>query len=282
MSADWRSLLFVSADDPRRLANVADRGAEAVILDLEDAVSILRKPAARETLPDAIQRLAGLGQPLVVRVNAGWLDLAADLQAAVRPGLAAIMVPGAGDPWRLAALAELLDEIEAARDLPHGAIGVIALVESASGLANLQALAAAPRVIGLALGTEDLSLEVGVPPSPAFLDMPARQIALAAAGAGIMAFAAPISIAEYADMDAYRSAAATARAYGATGALCIHPRQVEVANATFRPSEAEIADARAVVAHWEAIGGAGVVSLNGRMIDLPVAERAKRLLARPI
>jgi citrate lyase subunit beta/citryl-CoA lyase len=280
MRPNWRSLLFVSADDPTRLAKVAGRGADAVILDLEDAVSAARKPAARQALPDAVDRLAALGQPLVVRVNTGWLDLVADLEACVRPGVVAVMVPGASEGWRLAALAELLDELEAARDLPAGAIGVIALVESAAGLANLQALAAAPRVIGLALGSEDLSLEVAVPPSAALLDLPSRQIALAAAGAGLMALAVPISISEYADMDAYRAAAATARAYGVTGAICIHPRQVEVANVEFQPSEAEVAEARAVLEAWDARGQGGIASLNGRMIDLPVAERAKRLVAR--
>lgn len=280
MRIGWRSLLFVSADDPARITKVAARGADAVILDLEDAVPAGRKAAARAALPASIEALSGLGQTLVVRINSGWLDLIADLDAAVRPGVAAVMVPGAGDPWRLAALAELLGEIEAARGLPSGAIGVIALVESALGLANLQGLAAAPRVIGLALGSEDLSVEVGVAPTPAMLDLPSRQIALAAAGARIMALAVPISIAQYGDMDAYRASAVAARAYGVTGALCIHPRQVEVANAAFQPSESEVEEARAILEVWEARGESGVASLNGRMIDLPVATRAIQLLAR--
>lgn len=275
----WRSLLFVSADDRARLVKVGDKGADAIILDLEDAVAPERKDAARRALPAEIARLHGEGQSVVVRVNAGWSALAADLDAAVRPGVAAIMLPKVEQGWRIEALAEMLAQREAERGLTAQGIGVIPLVESAAGLAALPDIASAPRVIAIALGSEDLSLSLGVVPSAAFLDLPARQIALAAACTGVMALGIPLSIAEFRDMDAYAGAAVLGRAYGVTGALCIHPAQIAAANRVFAPDETELASARAVLRAWDETNGCGVTSLDGRMIDLPVVLRARRLLA---
>ena len=275
----WRSLLFVGADRQDRIGKAAERGAEAVILDLEDAVPAGAKPAARTALAGAVERLAALGQPVVVRINGGGNEAVADLDAAVRPGVGAIMVPGCEQPSQLVRLDEMVGEQEAARGVPAASIGIVALVESAAGLMNLSALASAPRVIGLALGTEDLALDMGAAPTGALLDLPSRQMAIAAHAAGIMALAVPISIATYADQDAYRAACAAARAYGVTGAICIHPLQVAIANAMFRPDAQEVEKARAVIAAWEARGDSGVIAVNGRMIDLPVVERARRLIA---
>lgn len=276
----WRSLLFVGADQPARIAKAGARGADAIILDLEDAVPTAAKAAARVGLDHAIASLADQRQSVVVRINAPWRLAVADLEAAIRPGVAAIMVPGCESTGRLATLDEMLGEWEAERRLDAGSVGVIALVESAAGLMNLERLARAPRVIGLALGTEDLALDMAVAPSAALLDLPSRQLAIAAHAAGVMALAVPISIAIFADQEAYGSACAAGRAYGVNGAICIHPRQVAIANATFRPSPAELAEARALLAAWQSRGDSGVLVLDGRMIDLPVVERARRLVAR--
>lgn len=275
----WRSLLFVGADQPKRIARIATRGADAVILDLEDAVMADAKAGARDALPDAIAMLAGQGQPVVVRINSAWRDAMADLEVAVQTGAAAIMVPGCERVERLSVLQEIISELAAERGLVH-APGLIGLVESAAGLLNLPALAAFPQMIGLALGSEDLALDMGVGPTPELLDLPSRQIALAARAHGLMALAVPISIATYADTDAYRAAAVSGRRWGVSGAICVHPAQVAIANETFLPSVRDLDEARAVLQAWEARGDAGVVSLSGNMIDLPVVERARRLLAK--
>jgi citrate lyase subunit beta/citryl-CoA lyase len=159
---------------------------------------------------------------------------------------------------------------------------VIALVETCAGVLDAAAIAAVPGLTGLALGSEDLSVELGVAPSAASLDLPCKQIALAAASRGLMALGAPVSIAEFRDLDAYAAAMDAARAIGMSGVFCIHPAQVEIANARFAPSETELADARAILAAWEAAQreGRAVVSLNGRMIDAPVVKRALRLVGR--
>ena len=277
-TAPWRSLLFVGADQRDKIARAATRGADAIILDLEDAVAPASKAGARRSLDDAIQTLAQEGQPTVVRINTPWRDAIADLDVAVRPGVSALMVPGCVSAQRLVTLAEMLSELE----LHHGLdspIGLIALVESAAGLTNLSAIAAAPRVIALAMGTEDLALDMHAAPTPALLDLPARQIALAARAHGLSSFAVPISIGAFADEDAYRSACLDARAYGVSGAICIHPTQIRIANAIFRPREAELDEAHAILAAWDDRGTKNVVSWNGKMIDLPVVQRARELLA---
>jgi len=123
--------------------------------------------------------------------------------------------------------------------------------------------------------------------SPAFtrpagheaLDLPCKLVALAAASRGLAALGAPASISEFRDLDGYREAIRRARAIGLSGALCIHPAQVAIANEGFAPSAAEIAQARDIVEAWEKGGGRGVVAANGRMIDAPVVARARRVLA---
>lgn len=278
MTPTWRSLLFVPANVESRIAKAAASATDAVILDLEDGVARADKPAARAGAASAVAQLRDAGKDVVVRINPGWRDAFADLDAALVPGVTAIMVPKADSAARLTALAGVIDEWEAERGF--SGTGMVALVESAAGLIALDEIASAPRVTALALGPEDFATAMGVAPSAELLDLPCRRIVLAAAAAGIAAFATPASIAAFRDETATRAAAMVARAYGGSGALCIHPSQVAIANDAFRPSAEEISDARAIMAAWEAAHGRGVTVLEGRMIDAPVAERAVRILAR--
>lgn len=278
----WRSLLFVPGDEPARIARAASRGADAIIVDLEDAVVPAAKPAARSALPDSIRTLCDAGADVVVRINQSWLDVFADLDAAVCEGVEAVMVPKSEDPARLAVLAEMVGEFERQRGLDPGRLGLIALIETPAGVVRAAEIAAIDRVVGLALGTEDLSLAFGAEPTEALLDLPCRQIALAAATRQLMAFAVPISIASYRDEDGCRIAAARAKGFASTGALCIHPAQVLIANAAFAPSEPEIARARKIARAWVLGDGdrRGVVVHEGKMIDRPVLARAQRTLTQ--
>lgn len=275
----WRSLLFAPADNPKLLEKAHQRGADAIILDLEDAVPAAGKAAARAAAGGWIDRLSGLGAAVIVRVNSGWIDLLADLEAVVRPGLAAVVLPQVRDDVQPRALDAMLNELEAARGLRQGSVGMIALVESPAGLSHLAALAALPRMIGLALGSEDFSLALRVEPAPPALTLPCQMIALAAAGRGLMAIGLPDSLANFRDLDRYRQAAAQARALGMTAALCIHPAQVAEINRAFAPSAAERAWAQRVLTAWAQAeaNGQGVASVDGQMIDRPVVERAKSI-----
>lgn len=282
MSLPCQSLLFVPADNPKLLAKVHQCGADAIVLDLEDAVLPAGKPEGRLGLPDQIDRLHGLGLPVLVRINGAWRDVAADLEAAVRRGMTALMVPKVEDAGALRVLSSMIGEWEVERGLMPGAIGLVALIESPLGLQRLTNIAQAPRMAALALGSEDFALALGVEPTEAALAMPCRQIALAAAAQGLSALGLPGSLAEFRDLDAYRALVAQARAVGLSGVLCIHPAQVAVVHEAFAPSPRDIEWARGVETAWKQAQaeGLGTTSLAGRMIDRPVAERAAAILGR--
>jgi citrate lyase subunit beta/citryl-CoA lyase len=152
------------------------------------------------------------------------------------------------------------------------------------GLAQAAALAAVPRVAALALGTEDFSLALGVAPTAEVLDLPCRQLALAAATRGLQCLAMPMSIAQWRDLEGFAAAADRAFALGCTGALCVHPSQVDVVNGRFETPDSTLSAARRVLAAWEEAqaNGSAVVQIDGVMIDRPVAERARRLLQRGV
>src|SRR3954471_9637733 len=121
----WRSLLFVPANNGRQVEKAHERGADAIILDLEDAIPAEDKPQARALLGPAVERLSGFGQDFAVRINAGWLAAFADLAAAIVPGVSAVVVPKVEDAGRLRALSEIVGELEAERSLPIGGIKFI-------------------------------------------------------------------------------------------------------------------------------------------------------------
>lgn len=280
-SAAWRSLLFIPADQPRIIDKAHTRGADALILDLEDAVPAAAKPSARANLPEVIARLKTHGATILVRINQEDEYVDSDLQAAIRAGIDGIVAPKVEDAARLESLSSAIARLELQRGMPVGNIALLALLESPTALFQLPAICAAPRLLGIALGSEDFARALGTAPSRHALTLPCQWLALAAAAAGIRAFGLPDSLANFQDLDRYGATAHTAQAMGLHGALCIHPAQVAVINAAFSPSEQDIAWALAVTAAWENAhkAGLGVVSLNGAMIDKPVVERARRMLA---
>lgn len=280
MIASWRSLLLTPAIDRARLSKAHLRGADALILDLEDGVARESKAAARQSLPKDMDRLASLGSELLVRINAEPDQMAADLDAAIRPGLQAIVSPKAEDASLLRDLVARIRALESARHLEPGGIGLVALIESARGLEKLSAIASVPGMAALALGVEDFALSLGVEPDPENLDLPCRLIALAAAAHGLAAIGAPAPLARFDRIEAFHAAATRARKMGLTGTLCIHPKQVEAANRAFAPSEAEIALASQILAAWAANPEKGVIRLGDRMIDAPLVRRAEQLMQK--
>lgn len=284
MTGGWRSALFVPGDDRRKIASAARSGADAVILDLEDGVPYARKEPARAYLREASIELATAGLDVIVRINAEWQAALTDLQSAVLPSVRAIMVPKAETAARIQVLTEMVEQLEQPRGLRSCSIKLLPLIETAAGLRELDVLADLPNLCGLALGSEDFSLSLGVPPTPECLDLPSRLICLAARRRGLMALAIPSSIAAFREIDEFEAATSRARLFGATGALCIHPSQVTVASRVFRPAEEELRQARAILDAWEVAqaGGNAVTSFEGKMIDAPVAARAFRLIGKSI
>jgi citrate lyase subunit beta/citryl-CoA lyase len=271
-----RSLLFLPATSPQLLAKATERGADALIVDLEDSVPPARKAEARPMATAALRDLAARGAELLLRVNAGpalWED---DI-AAIPPGIAVtVMLP------KVEAAAQV--EALAARIAARGQDAAIAaLIETPRGVLEAARIAASsPRLCALGFGAEDYAAAIGLAPAPPSLGVPAQMVGIAAHAHGLAFWGLAGSIAETVDMDAFGALVRLSRQFGFTGSVCIHPRQVPVVNAGFGPSPDEIAWARRVVAAAEEARsrGEGALLLDGRMIDRPIEDRARRWLAR--
>lgn len=269
-----RTFLFVPADRPERYARALGTGAGAVIIDLEDAVAPDQKASARALLEEAFAALPDVDRARVLlRVNAPgtpWHDedkaLAARLAVA---GLAGLMASKAEDPDVMARLAEAIG--------PDGVL--VPLIESAAGWAALDAIAGAPRVLRIAFGHLDFQADLGLACDADEVELVSIRMGLVLASrrAGL---AAPIDgvTPDWRDMQRLDSDVRRARRGGFTGKLCIHPEQVAPAHRALGPSVEELAWAHRVIDAAQAARG-GVVSLDGRMVDLPVVKLAERLLS---
>jgi citrate lyase subunit beta/citryl-CoA lyase len=279
----WRSLLFVPANNGRFIEKAHTRGADAIILDLEDSVPAGERPDARRTLMESVELVARGGADVLVRINAQPEEGMVDLDAAVHRGVRALLVPKVENAETLRGLSADVSRLEAERGMAVGSVGFVVLVESAAGLLHAEAIAHAdPRNLALELGGEDFALSTGMVPDAETLALPKQMVLYAARAAGLMPLGVLGSIADYADVDAYRVMAEQSRRFGFEGAACIHPSNVPILNEVFTPSTAQAAHARRVVdAYADAQRtGSGAVSVDGKMVDVPVVERAKTLLAR--
>lgn len=279
----WRSLLFVPANNRRFIDKAHTRGADGIILDLEDSVPAGERPEARRGLMEAAALAARGGADVLVRINADPRDAEADLDAAVHPGVRALLVPKVEHAEGLRALSDQVSRLESRRGLAAGSVGFVVLVESATGLLNAEAIARADaRTVAMELGGEDFALSTGMMPDPETLAVPKQMVLYAARAAGVIPLGILGSIAHYADLDAYRRIAERSRRFGFEGAACIHPSGVPILNEVFTPSAAQAEEARRIVAAYEQAQatGSGAISVDGAMVDVPVVERAEKLLAR--
>jgi citrate lyase subunit beta/citryl-CoA lyase len=287
-----RSWLFVPGDSEPKLGKAAGAGADAVIVDLEDAVAPPAKPQARLLAKAWLERQGGGGADSPsrwVRINPLDTPLWREDLAAVMAGRpAGIVVPKAAGPEQLQALAGELSGLEQRHGAAPGSTRILPLVsETPAAALGIAAYAgtALPRLCGLTWGAEDLSAAIGAGRkrdergrwTDTFRFVRA-QVLLAAHARGIMAV--DTLHAEFRDLDGLARVAAESYADGFTGMLAIHPSQVPVINAAFTPGEAEIARARAIVNAFSAHPGVGALSLDGRMLDQPHLEQARRLLER--
>ncbi|HUB49006.1 MAG TPA: CoA ester lyase [Acetobacteraceae bacterium] len=281
----WRSLLFVPVTAEKFVRTGADRGADGIILDLEDAVAPSQKERARTLIADAIPQVARNGGDVLVRVNRPWRLLVRDLEAAVIPGIAALMLTKVDSAEHVHAVAEIVAELEAERGLPVGAMKFVVLVETAAGFFRIEAIAKShPRVVALSLGTEDFTADCGMLPDPEALFYPKQHTLIAARAAGILPMGFVGSIADFRDQEAFRAIVRRSRRLGFMGASAIHPLQVPVLNEEFGVTAEEEDRAQRMVAAYEAAfaQGLGAVQFEGAMIDVPVVERAKNVLRRAV
>jgi citrate lyase subunit beta/citryl-CoA lyase len=180
-------------------------------------------------------------------------------------------------------LAEIVDEVEAERGMAPGTTRFIAMVETAAAFFRIAEIARAhPRLCALNLGAEDFATSAGILPEPEALSMPKQMAVFAARAAGIMPMGFIGSIAEFHDLAAFRETIRRSRRFGFIGASVIHPSQVAIPNEEFRPGLGEVDHARRVVAAYDKAlaEGVGAVTVDGKMIDVPVVDRAKLILER--
>lgn len=277
-------MLFVPADTDRFLAKAGQRGADALILDLEDAVARPAKALARANLAAFVPRLQALARvPVYVRVNNEPELLAADLAAAVAAGADGLLMPKVESAAQMSDLDTQLSRLEGQGGRPVGALRVIALLESPRAVFNaLEIGQSSPRLSALLFGTEDFGAAAGLESEPEAMALPAQMLALAAAAAGLQPMGLPGTVAEFSDAQAYRAVVMKARRIGMRGAICIHPAQVPIVNEVFGGSAEEAGRARALLEVFDrsVAAGAGAVAHEGRMIDEPIALRARRFLSR--
>ena len=279
----WRSILYVPGNVPKFIDRAHERGADCVLVDLEDSVQPAQKPEARAMLPETLKKVARGGADVAVRINRPMRLAGADIEAAVRPGVSALFITKTESVQHLRLLDEVVTEVEKERGLPVGGIGFGAMIEHPRALPHIDDIAEhGPRVISMMLGGEDFALETGSVPGDETLELPKRMVAFAAQAHGVNMFGILGTVADYSDPAAYKKSAERARRFGFSGGTCIHPGLVAALNEAFTPKTDEVAHAKKLIeADKQAQAeGRGSFSVDGKMIDIPVIERARKLIAR--
>lgn len=279
-----RSLLFVPADSERKLAKAQDCGADALAFDLEDSVLPPRKPAARALLTECLRGYRGKSQAWVRVNDLASGELLKDLAAAVPLAPAGIVLPKIRGPEDLDIVGNYLDMAEAQHGLTAGSIGILAVcTETPSAVLRMGELLRVkrPRLKGMLWGGEDLSSALGAG-DPRAADGSWRPVYEHARTQCLLAChaleveAIDTVYVDFRNPDGCRRNSAAARYDGFTGKVAIHPDQIAVINAAFTPSADELVFAQRVIQAFET--GAGAVSLDGKMLDVPHLKAAQRML----
>jgi len=282
-----RSWLFAPGDSEKKMSKAIGSDADMVIFDLEDAVALDNKAQARALVFDTLRQNPEACDRIFVRVNP--LDSPHTLEdlAAVMPGRpGGIMLPKAGGKQDVEELDKYLSALEVANGIERGSTRVMILVtETAGSMFHCGDFAGAPRLVAMTWGAEDLADSIGAASntnedgSYGFTYELARSLCLLGASAATVV---PIDTihGNFRDLEGLKARALRVRREGFRGMLAIHPAQVEIINAAFSPSEEEIAEARKIVAIFEANPGVGAIGYEGGMLDRPHLSRALQLLAQ--
>jgi len=279
----WRSLLYVPVNVERFVEKAHTRGADVIQVDLEDSVPPAEKDRARTLVERVALAVRQSGADVVVRINRPLAMAVRDIEASVLPQVDALAITKVESASHLQLLDELIGELEQARGLAHGHIRLIAMIETPGAFLDIgRIVRASPRIVATNIGGEDFATACNMEPTDETLLYPKQHMIIAANAAGILPLGYIASIADFSDADRFRAMVRRSRAYGFMGAGCIHPMQVRIVNEEYRPAADEVAWARKVVDAYAVARTAGRASfaIDGKMIDIPVVERAERLLAR--
>lgn len=277
-----RTLLFVPGNQERRLEKARLIPADALILDLEDSVPPSEKDTARAMVAASIDELASSGKDIFVRINSLPTPYAvSDINAVAIRGLKGICLPKSETTDDIRKADALLADVEKKSGLDAGSIAILALIETSKGIINAYDIVrASPRIIGAAFGAEDFALEMGINRTKEGSEVvyPRAALAIACHAANVLAIDSVYT--DVRDTDGLIKETRAVAQLGFQGKAVIHPDQVSPVNQVFVPSNEEIAWAHRVVQAFEAAvaQGQASTSLDGKMVDAPVAERAKKVL----
>lgn len=277
-----RTMMFVPGANAAMLRDAPLYGADSVMFDLEDAVSLNEKDSARTLVHFALKTFDYSAIETVVRINGLDTVGALDIEAMVLAGVNVIRLPKTETAQDIIDVAAVITQVEEENDLPVGTTKMMAAIESAEGVLNARDIAkASDRLIGIALGAEDYVTNMK---TRRYSDgqelLFARSMILhAARAAGIAAIDTVFS--DINDTDGFIAETTRIKQLGFDGKSVINPRQIPLVNGIYAPSKAEIQQAKEVIwAIREAESkGSGVISLNGKMVDKPIVERAERVIA---
>ncbi len=279
-----RSTLIMPVTNSRLVEKAYLRGADAICLDMEDAVPSSQKQEARRVVKDAIASAGRGGMDVLVRINNTESLAMGDLEACVWPGLSGLILPKIESADRVKEIADKTKALELARGMEDGSVLFWVVVETAKGVKNSFEIAAScpERISHIGVGDEDLSLELDITPTTegGELSYVKSKIIIAAKAAGITPLGLAGTLADFTDLEGLRRSAIKARSMGFKGAMAIHPSQVPILNEVFSPSPDQVAHSKRVVEAYEKAlaEGKGTIQLDGKMIDVPVYERAARVL----
>ncbi len=276
-----RSWLFVPGHRQPMIDKAPGLPADVLIFDLEDGVPEAEKDVARERVAAALGRTPG-GPPRFVRVHGGGSShLDNDLRTVVREGLQGLVLPKVQGPEDVLQMHRWLEGHEAKAGIPSGGVRLLATIESARGLVQAPAIASAtPRLVGIMFGAEDFALDLGIfsQPGEGLFNYARSALAVAAASGQIRAIDKVFT--DIRDPDGLVREARQARDLGLSGKAVIHPGQVGAVNDIFSPTEVEVVRARRIVSAFEHRSDEGAATVDGRMVDRPVLEQARRILER--
>ena len=279
----WRSMLYVPSNNPSFIGKAHTRGADAIILDLEDSVPASERVGARAGLAEAVKTAGQSGADVLVRINRPIEEAVRDIEAAVMPGVCGLYLPKVESAEHLCLLEELVSSRELIQGMEQGSTMLVPMIETAGGYFRVEEIAkSSRRNAGITLGGEDFALDTGMIPDEETLFLGSQKVVYAARAAGIIPLGTIGTVANFKDLNAYRLSAIKSQKFGFEGASCIHPSVVTLLNEEFAPTEEEVTKAkRLIVAYEEAQAqGTGAITLDGKMVDVPIALRAQALLEK--
>ncbi len=277
-----RTILSVPGNRENMLEKSKHIHADVILLDLEDSVPPEEKAHARDIVKNWLPKIMGNGSKVYVRINSLEGGLAQnDLEAVIMHGIDGISQPKPSTGQDIQKIAAILTRLEKKRGLPEGHVKILPWIETALGLINAYDIASSsPRINGIIFGANDLVMETGMIRSEEGNELlyPRTKIVIAARAAGISAIDTPYN--SFKDEPGLIRETNLARKLGFSGKFVIHPSQVDIVNRIFRPTEEEVAYAKQVVTVFEEARAKGFASasLDGKMIDIPIAQRALKVL----